>query len=87
MARRAIGATLLVKSTELKPRSHESTAIDSIDYDIESEQLTVVFHQRGTYTYFNFPPDEYANFNFASSRGTYFNLYIRNAGYDFERVG
>lgn len=77
---------LPVKSTSLKPREHESSAIDSIDYDIENEQLTIVFHQRGSYVYFDFPPDEFANFNFAASRGTYFNLYIRDQGYEFERV-
>lgn len=84
MARRSV---LPVKSTELKPREHGSSAIASIDYDFEREQLTIVFNQRGTYTYFNFPPDEFANFNFASSRGTYFNLYIKDAGFEYERVG
>jgi hypothetical protein len=76
-----------IRPSSLEPREHESECVNALAYDPESAQLTVVFNKRGTYTYFDFPPDEYANFNFAASRGKYFNLYIRDAGYEYEKVG
>lgn len=39
----------------------------------------------GTWRYFDVPVDEYENFKDAASRGTYFNLYIRDQ-YSNERI-
>ena len=74
-----------VRIKNLEPQAKESECVESLQYDFEKEILTIVFVKRGTYTYYNFPPAEFENFNLASSRGTYFNLYIRNAGYEYER--
>lgn len=77
---------LPIRPSSLKPREQESECVASLSYDVENAQLTIHFNRRGSYTYFDFPPDEYANLNFAASRGKYFNLYIRDAGYEYERI-
>ena len=63
----------------------ESTAINSIDYDPDSSKLTVEFHKRGTYEYYDVPLDTYVDFQQSSSHGTYFNLYIRDQ-FTFTRI-
>lgn len=74
-----------VSSRQLVPRKEESECVASLEYDIEEEQLTVNFVKRGSYVYYDFPPEEFANFNGSSQRGAYFNLYIRDK-YSFERL-
>jgi hypothetical protein len=71
---------------ELAPRAWESECVASLEYDLESQKATVHFMKRGSYAYFDVPPEEYANFNNAGSRGTYFNLYVRDR-YEYERIG
>lgn len=63
----------------------ESRCVASLDY--EDGDLTIEFHQRGTYRYFNFPLEEFVAFATSFSLGTYFNLYIKDAGYAYEKVG
>lgn len=65
----------------------ESECVANIDYDVESSDLTVEFQQRGTYVYHGVDLDTYTDFAQASSWGQYFNNYIRNAGYSYERIG
>lgn len=63
----------------------ESTCVANVDYDPETEELTVEFIKRGTYKYSGVPLDEYVDFSLADSQGKYFNFYIRDK-YSFERV-
>ena len=70
---------------ELKPAQAESECVDTLEYDLENQQMTIHFNKRGSYIYYDFPPDEFASFNLAGSRGIYFNLYIRGK-YDYERL-
>lgn len=77
---------IAIRPSSLNPREQESEAIASLSYDLEHQQLEIVFNKRGTYVYYDFSPDEYQQLNFASSRGKYFNLYIRDAGYEYERI-
>jgi len=66
----------------------ESECCDSLSFvptSATSGVLTVVFMKRGTYTYEDFPVEEWLLFNNAASRGTYFNLYVRDR-YSHERV-
>lgn len=65
----------------------ESRAIANIDYDPESSDLTVEFQKRGTYKYSGVDLDTFVEFSQATSWGTYFNLYIRDHGYSYERIG
>jgi hypothetical protein len=56
-----------------------STAIQRIDYDSAKRELFVTFVPTGkTYVYFGVPADVYRAFREASSRGQYFNFYIRD---------
>lgn len=61
----------------------ESRCVQSFDYDLESETLSVTFPGTdgkggaGTWQYNGFPLDEFVIFATSSSLGTYFNLYIR----------
>lgn len=62
-----------------------STCVATYTYHPDDEQLEIEFQERGTYVYYSVSLDEYANFNGASSKGTYFNLYIRDR-YEYERI-
>ena len=64
----------------------ESRVVQSVDYDPETEELTIEFVQRGTYKYKSVPLDTYVDLATAESQGRYFNLYIRNAGFQYERI-
>lgn len=57
----------------------DSTAIASIGWNPPSEQIIVVFHRGGTYSY---PGDEqlFTEFALASSKGQFFNQHIRPRG-------
>ncbi len=78
------------KLKEFTPHNMESLCVASTEWiptDELSGELTINFQQRGTYKYFNFPVDEWLLFNNAASRGEYFNLYILDKGYSYERIG
>lgn len=77
---------LLNRKKEI-PSGVESVCVDSLDYDFEQSKLTVSFKERGTYEYYNVPLPVYVDFAQAGSQGRYFNLYIRNAGYSYNRIG
>jgi hypothetical protein len=64
----------------------ESRAIQVVDYDPETSDLTVEFVNRGTYRYSGVPLDTYVDFATAESQGRYFNLYIRDK-FSYERIG
>lgn len=75
---------LLQRKSEI-PAGVESRCVATYDYDLESNELTVVFQARGTYKYRNFPLAEFVDFANSFSLGQYFNLYIRDQ-YSFERL-
>ena len=62
-----------------------SSCVANITYDAIEAVMTVAFKQRGTYNYFNVSPTEFLDFHGSSSKGTYFNLYIRDR-YSYERI-
>jgi KTSC domain len=64
----------------------DSECVDDLDYNEESSELTVVFKKRGTYKYSGVDLDTYVDFAQSSSWGQYFNNYIRNTGYSYERI-
>ncbi len=63
-----------------------SECVKDVQYDEFTGDLTIEFQERGTYVYHDFPLTEMAQFIGASSKGQYFNLYIREH-YSYERVG
>ena len=71
-----------------KPNSSriESLCIANLDYDLDTESLTIYFQKRGTYRYYPVPLDTYVDLAGAASQGTFFNLYIKDK-FQFERLG
>jgi hypothetical protein len=64
-----------------------STVIAAMHYNPDRQVLTLVYRgKRGTYQYFDVPPDEYAAFRAAPSKGTYLNQIFKKRGYRFERL-
>lgn len=63
----------------------KSECVNTVTYNPVDREMTVAFQQRGTYKYYDVPLEEYIEFDGAGSRGTYFNLYVRNR-YQYERV-
>ena len=55
-----------------------SSAIASIDYNSESREMYVSFHETGNYTYYDVPEEVYLEFLHAKSVGQYFNIYIKD---------
>jgi hypothetical protein len=74
---------------EFRPHEQESECVASTEFfpdeNLSTGTLTIVFVKRGTYIYTDFPVEEWLLFNNSTSRGEYFNTYIRN-NYSFERV-
>ena len=61
-----------------------STAIEHMGYDEDAHELHVTFVDGGAYTYYQVPKHVYTAFRAASSKGQYFNLWIKDR-YDFRR--
>jgi hypothetical protein len=55
-----------------------SSCISSVDYDEESEDMTVYFVRGGVYVYSGVPKDVYEEFINAGSIGSYFYYNIRD---------
>lgn len=55
-----------------------STAIESIGYDAQTRRMKIKFIQGETYTFCNVPQSVFDNFLKASSKGTYYNDYIKD---------
>lgn len=63
-----------------------SSNLISAGYDETSETLEIEFSNGTIYQYYNVGAAIYEQFNTASSKGLFLNVYIKNA-YPFSRVG
>jgi hypothetical protein len=64
-----------------------STVIAAMFYDDETRILTIVYRcKRGVYRYFDVPPEEFAAFRAAPSKGTYLNEIFKTKQYRYERI-
>lgn len=63
-----------------------SECVNTLSYDPETQQLTIVFQKRGTYLYYDVSLEEYERIQFAGSQGYTFNQSIRDIKY-FEKIG
>jgi KTSC domain len=64
-----------------------STVIAAMFYDDETRILTIVYRgERGVYRYFDVPPEEFAAFRAAPSKGTYLNEIFKTKQYRYERI-
>lgn len=64
----------------------ESSNIARVDWDQDSEVLTVEFNGGSTYEYEGVPEQVYTNFLGAASKGRFFHQFIKGQ-YAFTRVG
>jgi len=63
-----------------------SSVIAAMSYNAETQVLTIVYRgRRGTYSYFDVPPEEYASFCAAPSKGMYLNEMFKTRQYRYER--
>ena len=56
----------------------ESTTLDWVRYDPPRRRLEIQFRSEERYLYFQVPPHCYEQLLASSSKGAYFNQYIRN---------
>jgi KTSC domain len=64
-----------------------SSVIATMHYNDEARILTIVYRgKRGVYRYFDVPPDEYAAFRAAPSKGVYLNEIFKDKHYRYERM-
>lgn len=62
-----------------------STVIRSFSYDAESRTLEILFLSGRRYQYLNVPEKIYGGMRAASSKGSFFNMHVRD-NYSFRRV-
>lgn len=55
-----------------------SSAIARVEYDPLSRTLSIWFHVSGRYDYYDVPSGLYQGLLYASSKGTFFNRFIRD---------
>ena len=64
----------------------DSSAIASIGYDQSSHTLEIEFRTGTIYRYDDVPRDVYQGLMTAPSKGQFFDLHVRDAGYQYARV-
>jgi hypothetical protein len=72
--------------TRLQMHDVDSTCVAKLGYDEVAEEALVEFHDSGLYGYRPVPPDVYAEFELAESKGTFLNEVIK-PGYRVRRLG
>jgi hypothetical protein len=64
-----------------------SSVIAAMSYNDEARVLTIVYRgNRGVYRYFEVPPEEFAAFRAAPSKGIYLNEVFKTKHYQYERI-
>ena len=76
-----------VRQIDRRIREGHSTAIAALEYDEENQIMIIHFQQRGSYRYYDVPPDVFQDFNTAGLQGSFFNLYVRPVYTNYERIG
>lgn len=63
-----------------------SSVIAAMSYNDGTRTLTIVYRgKRGVYRYFDVPPEEFAAFRSAPSKGTYLNEVFKAKQYRYEK--
>lgn len=63
-----------------------SSNIAEVDYDENTCTVTVLFHSGDKYEFYRVPKGIYDRMLTAKSVGKYFNLYIKEAGYEYSKI-
>lgn len=64
-----------------------SEVLRAVGYDPDRNILELEFTSGDAYRYFDVPPELHAGLMTAGSHGACFAAHIRDAGFEFERVG
>lgn len=63
-----------------------SSNLKAIGYDAQTRTLEVEFLNGGLYSYSGVPSSVHAGLMSASSHGSYFDAYVKKAGYSFKKL-
>ena len=63
-----------------------SSNLRSVGYEASSSTLEIEFLDGGVYQYYSVPESRYSGLIAASSKGSYFDSYIKKGGYRFKKV-
>lgn len=70
----------------MEMQSVSSSNLAAIGYDYDTATLRVEFIKSGLYEYYGVSTDVYDGFLGASSKGTYFDQFIKKGGYTFSKL-
>ena len=63
-----------------------SSNLRSVGYDPKTQTLQIEFLKSGVYEYSGVPQSVYDGLMSAGSHGTYFDQFIKNAGYSYRKL-
>jgi KTSC domain len=66
--------------------SVSSSSLASVGYDPAIQSLEVEFLHGGIYRYSGIPSSVYNGLMAADSHGTYFDQYVKKAGYSYQKI-
>ncbi|MGE0681946.1 MAG: KTSC domain-containing protein [Candidatus Binatia bacterium] len=66
--------------------SVSSSNLKSVGYDPSTRTLEIEFLDGGLYQYSGVPQPVYAGLMSASSHGSYFDAYVKKAGYPYRKI-
>jgi hypothetical protein len=64
-----------------------SSSLASVGYDVSGAVLEVEFNHGGVYQYSGVPEEVYQGLMNAGSHGTFYNEFIKKAGYPCSKIG
>ncbi len=64
-----------------------SSNLASVGYDLNGAVLEVEFNHGGVYQYSGIPDEVYQGLMTAGSHGTFFNEFVKKAGYPCSKIG
>lgn len=63
-----------------------SSNLASVGYDAQTQTLEIEFLDGGIYQYYSVPENRYTGLMNASSKGEYFDAFIKKAGYSYRKI-
>jgi hypothetical protein len=76
---------LAERKIKMKRIKVKSSSIGYLGYDARKQILEVIFNNGRGYKYYELPKTLYMQLLNASSKGRFFNKYIREGGFKFEK--
>lgn len=64
----------------------QSSSVSSVGYDRDSYTLEVEFLNGSVYQYFGVPESIFSGLMNAPSKGTFFDQFVKKAGYSYARI-